>query len=85
MKDSIEKNIVPISISTLITIILSVIGIARQVSSYSANYDVRIALLEQDSKTQQNYNYQMKKELKDEMKDTNKKLGDIYNLLLKQK
>ena len=91
MKQTIEKNVVSITILTAVTVLLSVVWIVWMVAdirsefqSTNSDINIKIALIEKDNETQRNYLYNLKSDLKEEIWKTNKIVNDIYNLLLKR-
>lgn len=84
MRKSIENNILPISLGTLVTVILAVMAMTLSFSSMKHEiieklwtYDVRIALLEQ----QANSDRELFNAMKVEQQETNKNLLNIYKHL----
>ena len=91
MKQTIEKNVVSISVWTAVTVLLSVAVMVWNVSEIKADFkdinsgfNTRITLIENNIDTQKNYLYNLKSDLKEDIEKNNKKLNDIYNLLLKK-
>lgn len=77
-KKSIEKNIIPISVGALLSLLLTTITLVWGFTSYNT----RLSLIEQESNTQKDYLYNFKSEIKSEIANTNEKLDNIYKLLL---
>lgn len=91
MKQTIEKNVVSISVWTAVTVLLSVAIMVRNVSEMKSDFkdtisdfNTRLALIENKTETQQNYLYNLKSDLKADIEKNNNKLNDIYNLLIKR-
>jgi len=49
-----------------------------------AELNTRVSLIENNDKAQQDYLTDLKADLKEDIEKNNKKLNDIYNLLLKR-
>ena len=91
MKQTIEKNVVSITIWTALTVVISVSIMVWSVSEMKAEFisknnslNTRIIVMENKTETQKNYLYNLKSDLKEDIATNNKKLNDIYNLLLKR-
>ena len=91
MKQTIEKNVVSITVWTALTVIVSVSVMIWSVAEMKAEFiqinsefNTRLVLVESQSETQKNYLYNLKSDLKEDIEKNNKKLNDIYNLLLKK-
>jgi hypothetical protein len=91
MKKTIEKNVVSISIWTSLTVILAVVSmvwniawIRTEFQKVNWEFNTRITIIEKAHKTQQDYLQNLKADLKEDIEKNNKKLEDIYKLLLKK-
>jgi len=91
MKNTIEKNVVSISVGTAITVITSVVIMVWSVANMKAEFkdansafNTRLTLMESKTEVQQNYLYNLKADLKEWINNNTKKLDIIYNLLLKR-
>lgn len=91
MKQTIEKNVVSITVWTALTVIVSVSVMIWSVAEMKAEFiqinsefNTRLVLVESQAETQKNYLYNLKSDLKEDIEKNNKKLNDIYNLLLKK-
>ena len=91
MKKTLEENVVSITVWTALTVLVSVAisvwNIADLKSDFlKENYSLntRITVIEKDNERRKQYLYNLKSDLKEDIEKNNKKLNDIYNLLLKR-
>jgi hypothetical protein len=50
----------------------------------ASTFNTRLVLIENKTETQRNYLYNLKADLKEDIEKNNKKLNDIYNILIKR-
>lgn len=90
MEQLTEKKVIRVSIWSAISVIIAVSlavwnvsGIKAEFISTSTELNNKIIILQNRSETQQQYLYDLKSDLKGEIEKNNKKLNDIYNLLIR--
>lgn len=91
MKQTIEKNVVSITVWTAVTVILWVISMVWVVSDFkaemiktNAEFNTRIVVIENNVETQKNYLYNFKSDIKKDLDKNNTKLDNIINILIKK-
>lgn len=91
MKQTIEKNVVSITVWTAVTVILWVISMVWVVSDFkaemiktNAEFNTRIVVIENNVETQKNYLYNFKSDIKKDLDKNNAKLDNIINILIKK-
>ena len=89
MSETIKNQVISITIWSAIAVIAGVISIVwmfadmrSQLEFWHVEFDKRLTIIETKEKSQQQYLYDLKYDLKEEINQHNDKIDKLYNLLI---